>query len=246
MSTTSSLEERATSFATRVSEVISAFTDQPQPFRATAVEDRVTIRHADAALGEKYGISLNADGERLLSLVVDYDCSWDSDERYLSVEKSVIAVYPLDRTTRDPLFRYEYVRRPIGKVPTAHLQVHAHRDAFTHLLGFGGSHSKRARRREGRGLDRTPSVSEFHFPLGGPRFRPALEDILDVLQEEFGLECGQQWHRVRDEGREEWRRKQIAAATRDAPSEAIRVLRELGYTVTGDGAGDRRNKLTLL
>lgn len=246
MTESMSLGERATAFATRVSEVISAFTEEIQPFRATVVDDRVTIRHAAAASGEKYGIPLKADGETLLSLVVDFDCTWDSGQRYLSVEKSVVAVYPLDRTTRDPLFRYEFVRQPIGRVPTSHLQVHAHRDAFTHLLGFGGPHSKRARRREGRGLDRTPSVSEFHFPLGGPRFRPALEDILDVLQEEFGLECGSQWHRVRDEGREEWRRMQVAAATRDAPTEAIRVLRELGYEVSGDGPGDRPAKLKLL
>ena len=82
--------------------MLTAFTDESQPFRATVVDDRVTIRHADAALGDKYGIPLRADGETLLSLVVDYDCSWDSQERYLSVEKSVVAIYPLDRTTRVP------------------------------------------------------------------------------------------------------------------------------------------------
>jgi hypothetical protein len=33
-------------------------------------------------------------------------------------------------------------------------------------------------------------------------------------------------------GRERWRRRQLAAAVRDAPDEAIRVLDELGYDVT--------------
>jgi hypothetical protein len=33
-------------------------------------------------------------------------------------------------------------------------------------------------------------------------------------------------------GRERWRRRQLAAATRDVPEVAARVLQELGYSVT--------------
>lgn len=240
------LKSKADVFATSVSQILSEFTGAEQPFVATTAGGRVTIRHAEAAAGERYGIPLKADGDRLLSLAVNYNCVWDSAEQYLCVENSDVGVYPLNRIQKEPLFRYEYVRTPNGNVPCAHLQVHAHRDAFTHLLGHSGPHSARARKRNGRSLDRTPSVSEFHFPLGGPRFRPALEDILQVLQEEFGLETGPGWPRIRDDGRAGWRRTQIAASVRDAPEQAAQTLRDMGYTVTGEPKPDRMEKLTVL
>lgn len=240
------LRRKADEFASKVAGVVSAFTNTEHAFVASAVDNRVSIRHRDAAEGTAYGIPLRAEGETLLSLVVDYDCSWDSTRQYLSVERSVTAVYPLTRTSKDPLFRYEYIRRPGGVIPCSHLQVHAHRDSFTHLLGYAGPHSKRARRRQGRGLDRSPSVSEFHFPLGGPRFRPPLEDILAVLAEEFGLETGGSWRSVAASGRAEWRRIQVASSVRDAPETAAQVLRELGYEVHGPVLPDRLEKLELL
>lgn len=240
------LRVRADEFARRVSRTVGEFTGTECPFVATTVDNRATIRHGHATGGARYGIPLQDGTETLLSLVVEYNCSWDSLERYLAVENSVVAVYPLCVTNKEPLFRYEFDRKPIGRVPCAHLQVHAHRDSFTHLLGWAGPNSKRARVRNGRGLNRTPSVSEFHFPLGGPRFRPCLEDILDVLQEEFGLGTGDGWNAARDEARAEWRRTQVAAAVRDAPEEAVRVLRDLGYTVDGAPGAERTAKLTML
>ncbi len=162
------LRWRADEFALRVSKTIGEFAGTECPFVATTVDDRATIRHSQSTGGTKHGISLKDGTETLLSLVVEYNCSWDSLKRYLSVETSVVAVYPLCVTNKEPLFRYEFDRNPIGRVPCAHLQVHAHRDSFTHLLGWAGPNSKRARNRNGRGLNRTPSVSEFHFPLGGP------------------------------------------------------------------------------
>lgn len=244
LTTPSGLSSAADAFAQQVSSIVSAFTGVEHTFKALARGQRLSIRHDDEA-GDKDGIPL-CDGDNvLLTLLLEYKCSWDTGGRYLRVESSSCAVYPLDRT-REPLLRYEYEREPQGRVPCAHLQVHAHRDAFTHLLGWGGPHSKRARRREERGLTRTPSVSEFHFPLGGPRFRPALEDVLDVLAEEFGLETGSRWPRVRDEARAAWRRTQVAASVRDAPEEAVRVLRELGYTVEGEPLDERQDYLTRL
>lgn len=246
MSDDAKLAELANIFATRLSRTVGEFTGTEHRFVATVINERVTIRHQEAVDGNAHAIPLLFEGETLLSLVVDYDCTWDSGQRHLSVEKSGVTVYPLARIEKEPLFRYEYVRQPTGHIPCSHLQVHAHRDSFTHLLGFGGPHSKRARRRQSRPRRRTPSVSEFHFPLGGPRFRPSLEDILDVLAEEFGLSTGACWESARDIERAEWRRTQVAAAVRDAPAEAVRVLEELGYTITGETQPDRMDKLQIL
>lgn len=193
------------------------------------------------------GIPLLVAQETLLTLMVEFKCSWDSDGRYLAVEESKIAVFPRADTNREPLFRYEFVRAPQGRVPCAHLQVHAHRDAFTHLLAWCGDGSRRAKSRGGRALSGPiPAVSEFHFPLGGPRFRPCLEDVLDAIAEEFGVDTATTWPSVRDSARADWRRKQLGAAVRDAPEEAARVLRELGYRVTADEVHpDNLPKLTM-
>lgn len=235
------LQTEAQDFARRISRLVSEFTGTECPFVATKDDNRLVVRPES-----ERGISLLVKQEPLLTLLVDYYCEWDSDERYLRVEESSVKVYPLGAINKEPLFRYEYHRQPQGHVPCAHLQIHAHSDAFTHLLGWPGRHSRRARDRKDRGLSRFPTVSEFHFPLGGPRFRPALEDILEVLQEEFGLKTGENWLEVCRKSRTRWRRIQLAAAVRDSPETAAEELRRLGYEVTGDAVPERLNKLTML
>ena len=54
----------------------------------------------------------------------------------LTISQSTIAVWPLAKRRGTQLFRYDYLRKPGREIPAAHLQVAAHRDQFTHLLGF--------------------------------------------------------------------------------------------------------------
>ncbi|CAM2813274.1 MULTISPECIES: hypothetical protein [Dermacoccus] len=75
-------------------------------------------------------------------------------------------------------------------------------------------------------------MDELHFPLGGARFRPALEDVLQMLVEEFGVDAVDGWRKHLAQGRERWRRIQTRAVVRDAPDEAVATLRALGYLVT--------------
>lgn len=74
-------------------------------------------------------------------------------------------------------------------------------------------------------------VSSLHVPLGGSRFRPCLEDFVQFLIYECAFDSCDGWRTVVEDGRERWRRRQAAAVVRDAPDEAVRVLRNLGYTV---------------
>jgi hypothetical protein len=78
---------------------------------------------------------------------------------------------------------------------------------------------------------RVPQVSDLHFPLGGPRFRPCLEDVLQFLIEEFSIDHEDTAREAIEEGRRTWRRYQTGAAVRDCPQEAARVLEILGYKV---------------
>ena len=47
-----------------------------------------------------------------------------------------------------------------------------------------------------------------------------------MLVEEFGVDADDSWRQHLADGREHWRRVQTCAAVRDAPGEAVAVLRD--------------------
>ncbi len=67
--------------------------------------------------------------------------------------------------------------------------------------------------------------------------RPALEDFLEFLISECGIDLASSWRAALADAREVWRRRQIATLVRDAPDEVVRVLLENGYTVTPPSGG---------
>lgn len=138
-----------------------------------------------------------------------------------------------DRGGAQPLFRYEYLRSP-HNVPAAHLQIHAHRDALTYVLTYVMTKTERTSKRPGRTGKREsiPTLEDLHFPLGGHRFRPALEDVLEMLIDEFDIDHDPNARKALADGRMEWRLTQTKAAVRDAPGAAVAALESLGYTVT--------------
>lgn len=80
-------------------------------------------------------------------------------------------------------------------------------------------------------------MESLHLPVGGDRFRPCLEDVIEFLVVECGFDRAAGWRSAVDKGRERWRRTQTRTAVRDAPSEAAAVLRALGYAVTEPAIG---------
>lgn len=192
-------------------------------------------------------ICLEIDGSHALTLVCDYHCVWDHQATYLKVTKANIHVRPAADST--PLFRYEFEDGMRAAFPCAHLQVHAHRDEFLYamLRARRGKPAARAKAAVGDSKASAPRLSNLHFPLGGPRMRPCVEDVLHMLMSEFGIRTEPGAQDVIDEGRARWRRRQIAASVRDAPAEVVRVLREeMGYTVeepAGGTPGERLDRL---
>jgi hypothetical protein len=131
----------------------------------------------------------------------------------------------LDRT---PLIRLEY-RADMVNVPCCHWQIHAERGAFTHLLAAA----------HGLGRVKKPhDLSALHIPVGGERFRPCLEDVLQFLVEDCGVDSVDGYSDVLNEGRTSWRTKQLASVVRDFPEEAARVLRDLQWQVNPPAGRD--------
>lgn len=224
MATSDTFAEQARQFAQRLTDTVKSVAPDCDPFHARAISSNGRIRVQQAP---STGVPLKVDQVPILRLTTSYDCALDGEQRYLAVDKSQAAVYAGDTAKGEPLFRYEYIRKVQSDIPSAHLQVHAHRDAITYVMGRAGSGTRRGQDR--RNNMNVPHLAELHFPLGGHRFRPCLEDILEMLITELGVDCPSGGREALRTGREDWRRRQTRAAVRDAPDVAIGVLQELGY-----------------
>lgn len=240
------LLQRAEQFAVELTSTLhTAFGDQVDPLKAGILPGSATSR-VTVSQDPETGIELRVNDVPRLQLTVSYNCVWDRAAEFLAVDKANIAVRAIN--VGEPLFRYEFLRKPTGGLPCAHLHVHARRDALTHLMVLSGEGSQRGKRRKEavHRLGGVPRMSELHFPLGGIRFRPCVEDVLHMLVDEFGVGTPDNALEVLAAGREEWRRTQLRAAVRDCPQAAAEVLTGMGCQVTPPEAGhpgDRHERL---
>ncbi|WP_284781368.1 hypothetical protein [Corynebacterium sp. UMB4614] len=204
---------------------VRAFTGRDFKFSTEVMEPgAVSIRLAQH--DEEAGIiPLRLNEHAILGLRIEFRCSWDSTKSFLAVERSSFAVYPRDKANGEPLFRVEYDRRK-SSYPSSHIHVHAHRDEMTHLLGLHRKLNPSNDKKVKNFIETYPSLSRFHFPTGGHRFRPCLEDVLEALRQEFKLKVPRKkdWEDRLAEARLKWRKIQTAAAVRDCPDAALRVL----------------------
>ncbi|MDY5148881.1 hypothetical protein DDD64_07470 [Actinotignum sanguinis] len=160
--------------------------------------------------------------DRLLFIRFDYEVFLDSETGSLTVNESTFSVIRGAKNS-EPLVRWDYIRSPHSNIPCAHVQVHAHRDEWTHALLLGGKNSRRSRRRI-KNEARTPRIADVHFPVGGRRFRPCLEEILLFVIDEFGAQCTQQARATLEQGMREWEEIQLKAVVRDNRASVLQAL----------------------
>ena len=209
-----------------------ALSDQAHDFAAEITELlRATFREAPSALAEISGsravvrtdgpVPLFIKGQERATLKIRLQCQLDSRGTWLAVEASGITITStVDRT---PVFRFEYVRKP-KSVPSAHLQTHAHRGALSELL----AHAEHPDAHD---------MSALHIPLGGSRFRPCLEDVVEFIARELQCDVLEGWEEAVNDGRRRWRERQVRAVVRDWQGDAVAALRDLGYSVEPPAGG---------
>lgn len=215
------LFEQATEFATALTETVRAVVPDSHAFVPTIIGNLVSIRQDPAE-----GIILSVDREPLFQLKASYQCRMDRHGDYLAILKSGFEVIP--HSSSEPLMRFEYERHN-RSAPVAHAHVHAPRDAFDRLFAGSGTNTSKAKKRAKN--DKHSQIQSLHFPLGGHRFRPCLEDILETLIDEFSVDTQPGTMSALAAGREKWRRTQTKAVVRDDPESAIEMLSDLGYDV---------------
>jgi hypothetical protein len=167
-------------------------------------------------------IALLCQGRKVAELFVLIRLVADSADRYPAVDKSKFEL----RIDRHPLLRLDF-DRDMHTAPGCHWNVHAERGAITNLLARNNP-------------DHSGELCKLHLPVGGARMRPCLEDLLQLLIEEFRFDSMPGARRAIEEGRIGWRRRQLAAMVRDDPEEAVRVLAdELRYEIKPPASGAR-------
>lgn len=226
------LVTEVTAFADELTRLVTeVFPGPPMPFAARVAAGGTTLVIIEQQPRE--GIVLTVDDMPLLRLSASYRCAWDHKDEFLAVKDSTFAVSPTDKD--EPLFRYDFLAECEGGTPGAHLNVHGHRDEMVFALTGAGKRQRGKHRSALVEQSRVPRLASFHFPLGGPRFRPSLEDVVEILVREFGLDTNRGWQAAVTAGRAQWREKQLRAAVRDDPRTAADTLAHLGYAVTWPG-----------
>lgn len=145
-----------------------------------------------------------------LNLTIQYQLRADASAKFLEVESSTFVLTSVDGAE---LLHFDYERGKGDGYPEAHLQVVGESDAWTELCRRLGP--------KGRAL------SKLHIPVGGRRYRPTLEDVVEFLATEGLAVPRPGWKDQVDKGRREFHEKQLKAAVRRHPDIAREILRRI-------------------
>ncbi len=166
-------------------------------------------------------------GDHYLELKVEFEVMLDPDESNLSVHESAFGLWiqpgqpEKKKPTRGkprPVFRIEY-DRDASRKPAAHVHLHAESSDWGWIYGKAGLPMQR--------------VQQIHFPVGGRRYRPSVEDLLTFLdRERIFNDWRPGWEEVVEKSRSLWEERQLRSAVKADAKTAVDKLQEMGYRVT--------------
>jgi hypothetical protein len=217
-------------FAADLAEIVNATVSADVEFVVTPQEgfDVVWVWPAGSSPRRPALIPIVTTGAPIrLWLKVEFKMRPDEVHKHLAVETSVFSLV-IDEATVRPAVRMEYDRGR-GSEPddetlgrhrrsAAHVQIHGSSEELAYVQALTGRPLRR--------------LDQFHIPVGGRRFRPALEDFIEFLRAEELVILHDGWHDVIQRHRERWLTKQLRAAVRNEPESAIAELMEMGYDVS--------------
>jgi hypothetical protein len=149
-------------------------------------------------------------------LGLSYRLRADDEGEYLAVGSSFIGLFA-DELMKQTLLHFDYERDKGDGYPEAHLQIAAESPAWRKVLATCDSDA-----------DRKRSLEDLHLPVGGRRFRPTLEDLIEFLITERLVKGKQGWQQALGTSRNQFSVKQMRALIRRFPAEAEAAVREFG------------------
>lgn len=135
----------------------------------------------------------------------------DDERIHLTVIETSYGLYT-EPDLEGMVFHYDYRRHPTDQYPGAHLQVAGESETLLTL-------NKR--------MDQNKVLRDLHFPVGGKRYRPSLEDLVEFLIIEGYTKGRPGWADSVGLHREKYQRRQLMAAVRrdtEAAAEMLGVL----------------------
>lgn len=213
---------QAQEFATRLEDLIAASLPGPVDIRAQRNERTGRIRISPVEVGDplaQVSLPLFAEGVELAgwSFVMFAEASADG---FLKIDQLRMALTPAFEES--PVVRLEYEARTTGP-PVSHWQFHAERGSLSFILA--------RTHRKGRHTSVPMSLSALHFPTGGRRFRPGIEDFVQFLVSECRFDAVPGWRNALEDSREIARRFQVRTIARDYQVEVAEVLKQNGWAV---------------
>lgn len=216
MTESDDLAARSAAFAAEVQHLLDAVLPHDREIVSVALGHRYVVR-PDGDDSKSQTIPLLIGGKEYASLGLKLYQELDRTQVHLKTSRTDFAVYSTLQNA--PLLRLEY-RSDMRSDPISHWQFHAERGAFASLLSMAHV--------EGR-VALPHDLSKLHLTTGGERFRPGLEDLLEFLVTDCGIDACQGWRNAVEDGRETWRRRQLRACVRDLQKEAAEALRAEGW-----------------
>jgi hypothetical protein len=147
----------------------------------------------------------------------------DADDRYMTVTESM-TLLALDRDLSRELLHYDYER-------DKHLQEKGYPEAHVQVCASSADWGIAGQR---VGQDDLP-LGRMHLPVGpvgGRRFRPTLEDVIELLIVEGLVDYREGWKDALDKTRRPFQELQLKAAVRRNQELAIEALDSEGWVVT--------------
>ena len=171
-------------------------------------------------IGQPFALTVSRASPRL-SIHLVHSLGLDDAGEHLTTIRSS---YQLSNAATDePVVTYDYARDPPNEYPEAHLHIQGEAVAIQDML-----------ERCGRRKDKP---DDLHFPVGGRRFRPCLEDLIEFCILERLVTPRNGWSAALNKSRNRFLDAQLRAAVRRFPESAATELRSQGWRVAAPDGG---------
>lgn len=155
-----------------------------------------------------------------LYLVEGYEL--DHEQRFLATSTSTMSIYSSEAmASHELVVGVDYTRNRKNQFPACHLHVAGERGDLDQIyIQPADEHGRKSRQ-----------LRDLHLPVGGRRFRPTLEDLIEFMVSERMVEPRAGWDTVVNEHRDRWEDLQTSASARRRPEAAATALQDAGWTV---------------
>ena len=189
----------------------------------------IMVRKTTAVIGYKIaatdletkGIAVTIGGGPKAYLGISYRLEADHEAKFTRVQSSLVGLFA-DPDLDQALVHYDYERNKPDGYPEAHLQIDAESQAWNIIR------PKNLKDRE---------FSKLHFPVGGRRYRPTVEEIIEFLIVEVKVKSRDGWELAVEVGRKRFEERQLRAAIRRQPELAFDQLKKEGRLIPGSKPG---------